>query len=354
MATDRVKLVYQLMVFLLFILTMVGCYPKTGVLKEEVLLSKKLFYEASMTDITRIKEVGLCPPSGSEIAIFGQLSMHIVDRLGTLKRKVKFEWKYGILSPDIIVKNCSHFDIIASGSFSAGILDQYGKAVWFYKPDDTFSINDAATGDLNRDGELEFYVATDEGLHQLNYAGEKIWEKGESAWRVKVLDLGKNEMPLVVTRLSYKNLLQFRDYEGNLIREIKPEVKIRDLELCDWPSPGHFLTRGGNTIYILDSNGKVVFKHKLGNFFDLTEIFEIRGVSVKLFKDQKDYFAVVLRLRAGSDRSILCIFSPDGRLVYREVLHCTTGITAIQLSSKSETLLVGDGPGKVYSYLPMK
>jgi hypothetical protein len=54
------------------------------------------------------------------------------------------------------------------------------------------------------------------------------------------------------------------------------------------------------------------------------------------------------------DRSILCIFSPDKKLVYKEVLHRTRGLTAIPVdNSTSEILLVGDGAGKVYSYQPV-
>jgi hypothetical protein len=46
----------------------------------------------------------------------------------------------------------------------------------------------------------------------------------------------------------------------------------------------------------------------------------------------------------------LCVFSPEGELVYKEILHSSRGIAAVSSSFGTEMLLVGDGPGKVYKY----
>ena len=210
-----------------------------------------------------------------------------------------------------------------------------------------------AAGDLNKDGELEFYVATWSGLDQLNSKGQKVWRMGDKVWNVVSLDFSKNSVPLVVTVLDDEHM-EFRNFEGKLVKRIKPDVTLEDLEPCDWPSAGNLLTSSRDSIYVLDQNGKTVFRHKLGQIIGITdnEIYRIRGTSVKLFEKQPVYFAVLADFSYRSNRSALCVFSPEGKLVYKEIVPSTTGIAAIPAfaSSKAEVLLVGGGPGKVYKY----
>lgn len=351
---NGVQLAVKIVVLLFFFLATTGCFPRVRVVEGADFLSKSLFYSADMKDITHIEEVDLCPPSKPDIVIFDICSMHVLDSESlSLKQKVTFKDNC-ILEPSIHVKSCNDFEIIdhGGGFDDVGVLDHDGKPVWLYQPPKT-QIYDMASGDLNRDGELEFYVATWSGLDQLNNKGQKNWRIGEKAWDVAVLDLGKGEMPLVVTRLD-SGMLEFRDYNAKLIRNVKPQVRIYNLEICDWPSPMHFLTSSGDHIYVLDQNGKTVFHHKLGQIIGITdnEIYAITGTSVKLSEHQPAYFAVLADFSSRSNRSALCVFSPEGKLVYKEILSSTRGIAAIPTSSSSgtEVLLVGGGPGKLYKY----
>ncbi|NCP04336.1 MAG: hypothetical protein COZ32_00840 [Nitrospirae bacterium CG_4_10_14_3_um_filter_53_41] len=352
---NRAQTAVEIAVLLFFFLATTGCFPRVRVVEGADFLSKSLFYSsAKMKRITHIEEVSLCPPSKPAIVIYDTCSMHVLESESlALKQEVSFE-NYSMLKPSLRVKSCNDFEIIdhGGGFGDVGILDQYGKPIWRYHPPKT-QIYDMAAGDLNKDGELEFYVATWSGLDQLNSKGQKVWRMGDKVWNVVSLDFSKNSVPLVVTVLDDEHM-EFRNFEGKLVKRIKPDVTLEDLEPCDWPSAGNLLTSSRDSIYVLDQNGKTVFRHKLGQIIGITdnEIYRIRGTSVKLFEKQPVYFAVLADFSYRSNRSALCVFSPEGKLVYKEIVPSTTGIAAIPAfaSSKAEVLLVGGGPGKVYKY----
>jgi len=349
------RLFLHFFIILLFI-SLIGCSsPKTEIIIGEDFLSKTLFYEADMPWVSYITEGELDSYPGTEIAIIGR-DLRIIDKAtGKLKSKV-------IKLPDKVsnealigLKRNGQYEIIAQGGGygNVGLLDKDGKILWIYRPDPDLPPFSMTAGDINHDGEYEFYVATDEGLEQLNHSGQKVWKKGDWVYDVAVYDAGSKEDSFVITIL-HNGDIKFRDYKGNLLREMKSRIKAHDIELCSWPTPGHILIRNGRSFYILDFNGKIIFRYKLGFFSIPSEIFGIRGTAVKLFKDKKSYLAVVVKFRSSSGLSMLLVFSPEGKLVYKEMIKVTTGLVAIEspYPDGEEVLLVGDGPGVVNIYQP--
>jgi hypothetical protein len=76
----------------------------------------------------------------------------------------------------------------------------------------------------------------------------------------------------------------------------------------------------------------------------------ITGTPVKFIEEQSSYLAVLINYSSQYNQSLICIFSPTGELVYKELLHKTYGILTIKPNYlKNEILLVGNGLGKVYS-----
>lgn len=364
------KFISLSIIFLLFLLALSGCFPRKppGVITGEGFLSKTLFYRAPMKG-THITQGELDSSPGPDVGIFGCKSLHIVDsESGILKSKVRF--KRYVERPAIVdAKGDGRFTMMVWGSRfkdfkgesrDVSLLDQDENIVWASILRYSGHAWRMAAGDLDRNGELEFYVATTKGLLKFNRSGKKIWQRGGWMSDVEVLDPGKDKEPLVITLFkprqeflpTYRRI-QFWDYRGNLIRDVKPEVRIRDVKPCQWPTPWHILTRDEYNIYILNLDGKVVFRHKLNGYTRVgpSVILGIRGTTVRFSIDQEPYLAVLARFRATSNRSMLCLFSPNGELVYKELLPHTSGFAAIKLpSSKGELLLVGDCWGRVWSY----
>ena len=321
--------------------------PKAGVVAGGDFLSKSIFYHAQMTGITNIIQGELDSLPDLEIGILGQLKIHIVDPIsGNIKSEVKFNWPSGVLRPVVIDSDgAEHFKIMSRGPVSdVGLMDNFGNPLWIYKPSGVI-INTMDAGDLDRNGILEFYVATHGGLHQLNNLGEKRWAIGGLVHDVEILNQNKDETPLVVS-VTFDNHIQFRNYEGKLIREFIPRMKINDIEFVEWAGHMYILTIDSSSFYIMDCEGRIVIKHNLNR-----PTYAIRGTSVIFSNSQAPYLAIIAKFSSTSGQAMLCIFSAEKELIYKELINTTRGLLAIQSpSSKWDILLVGDGPGKVYKY----
>ena len=343
-------------VLIIFVLDFVSCGsnkpPKKGIIKGEDSLTKTLFCQADMNEITYITQGHLDEHQGLDIGICSFEGMYIVDPSnGSLKSKVEFSRRWGIEAIHINKGGDSKIALYDHNG-TVGLLGVNGSPLWMHKFSEKENVNSITSGDLDKNGELEFYVATYDGLYQLDTSGKIVWKKSDTAYDVAIFDPGESKDPLVVARcpqpiLRGMHYLQFRNYRGELIKEVKPKVDIMGIEFVQWPLQWNMVTRNRN-IYILDLEGNVVLQDKIGY-----AIFDHRATTVRFFEDQSTYLAVIGRLRARYHRAILCIYSPDGKVFYKEIIGKTTGLLAKKSpNSKCETLLVGDGPGMVYEYRP--
>ncbi len=333
-----------------------GCVsPKIGVIKGSELFTKSIYYSnSSMVDITNIDKINYPISSNSQLAVFDQFAVYVLDNMGHLNKKINFKLPHGCLNAFLIKNGSQNSDLIGiRTSDRVFVLNHNGEEVWHYKLQEKSQfINDFTVGDLNNDGEVEFYIATSNGLLQLNLNGEKVWEKTGWIRNVLFLNEGKDKNNYIVSHIDDSRLM-FWNYEGKLLREVDPEVKFLHIELCDWPTDGHFLVSRGSAFYVIDIKGAVVFNYKLGSFFDLSDyrVFSLKGASARLFQSQENYFAVITSSSSRYDRSTLMIFTQAGNLLYKEILHQTRGLMALPLGDfKRDVLLVGDGAGKVYKY----
>ncbi len=321
----------------------------------EDFIAKGLFYSSgNKKGIVNIDKFPSCPSSAPDIAIFDCYSMHRVDMLtGTLKRKVDF--KNGcVFLPTLYAPSCDNYIVYnAGGGFSdIETLDRNGNNLWNYKPP-KMQVYQMTAGDLDKDGEVEFYLATNKGLHRLNSKGEKCWERGRLMWNVGIVDFQNHTPSQIVIKPDEYKLLEIYNHAGTFVREVNLEVKISEFKICNWPNSGHLLAINHDNIYTLDLNGKVIFHHKLGLGLDNHEIYWVNGMPAILKKNIGAYLAVILQFRRKLNKSALCIFSPEGKLVYQETLPgnaCLTVVPSAIHINDGEALLVGDGTGNVYRY----
>ncbi len=343
---------------LVFIICLGYITVKNDVIAGSNFLSKKLFYQAERTAITSIVEINLDDDSDVEIGIFDQQGLDIINLIDRSSiSHIEFMWPSGIWKSRILYNDKGKkFNIIVrnDGGGNVGLMNGNGKVLWRKQSNAQLIINNMDAADLDHDNIPEFYIATNKGLQRLNLRGKFVWQKGDWVYDVEVLDPHHGGKPFIVTAM-YNGHIQFRDASGEIAKELRPKVKVRNIEMIDWPSPGHILTSSDSSIMILDLNGNIVFQYKLSPFFSWKKynIFMIGGTSVKFYRDKEPYLAVIAKLKASSGKSMLCVFSPEGDLVYKELVGVTMGIAAIKNpASANEILLVGDGPGKVFEYNP--
>jgi hypothetical protein len=310
----------------------------------ESIEKQNFYYNEWMTDITYIVSGELDSEDGPDVGVFDQFGMDIVDFDGKRKSSIFFNWEGAVLEPDIRMKKNGDFEFIVRYQAPFGLMDQRGEPIWVFNDELSYKM---AFGDTNKDDFPEYYIATT-SLIQLDMQGKKIWQTRDEIFNdVEVYNPDNSERSLVVTS-NHAGIIQLRDYKGNIVDQWTPKEKIHNFKICRWLNSQYILTSHNDEIIIIDLNGQEIMHHKVSH--SPSGIYSIRGVSVKFDRD-KDYFAVVTKFSSATGLSMLCIFSPEKKLIFQELVGATTGLAAIDMPfSKRQMLLVGNGPGLVNKY----
>lgn len=338
---------------------------------DQSFISKSVYFEQSPSSFPQMNYIEHAQPFDdkvdaaiSRIAVFDQSALWSIDtRTLTASFLGPYRGDSYMRRPALLNLDADENPeiILRGGGFGGvGIVDSDGRHMWsksgsFAQP---FTANSMAGGDLDQDGTFEFYVAARSGLYRLDCQGAEVWRHTHSNdiyWHVEVYDQVSGIDPEVVSYLQSsegKGYLEVRDPNGLLLRRIGP-LNIRRFRILKWSTPEwryHILTYVGKTILVLDPAGHIVFDHKISWLRDGG--FGVEGTLVKLSDDCPALVAVLTGTRAGLRRSIFSLFSLNGSLVYQEILGYSRGLLAIRLTSdaKGESLLVGDGIGKILIY----
>ena len=246
----------------------------------------------------------------------------------------------------------------------AAVYDSLGTSIWSQEFNGQFM--DMAAGDINGDSVVEFGIGYNEwrtggfrdsndvlstrGMLLLNdVKGNTLWKKTtEEIWRLAFVDInddGKEEL----LSSDYNGNITIRDENGDTVGSY-PRRLGRNFSVCRWPdknSPVRFLFSKNEKIWIADLQGNILTSYKAPGAHE----YEARGTPIKFEVDQNPYFAVIVKVRAAKKEAALFIYSPQGMLVYHEILPVLyVALLAFQDgSSDIETLLVG-GEDIVWQY----
>jgi hypothetical protein len=229
------------------------------------------------------------------------------------------------------------------GKRGPSFMDHAGEIIWKYAGQGD-SIDDTAVGDLKGDGKLAFVAGFNggAGIHLLDQAGKKIWEKPDSnVWHVEMVD-ANDDGALEIVHSNASLQLTVRNRQGDIISRHKPTPYFAHFSLVAWPgrtSKKRILVSEAKSIWLLDFDGKQIAKydaphcHSLGN---------TRGTLVRLKRNEAEYFAVIVEYPHWN-RSILFVYDPSKELVYQENIPDTcASIAALPVdNSSTESLLVG-------------
>jgi hypothetical protein len=117
--------------------------------------------------------------------------------------------------------------------------------------------------------------------------------------------------------------------------------------LPDTRSQKYPLYSYSNNIYILNYDGTVLKQYPAPG---INWLYEVVGTPVKLEPDKPDYYAALFNYWEGLS-SVLCIYNPEGQLIYQEAFNENGGAIYVlhQGANNTEILLVG-GYNKVWQY----
>jgi hypothetical protein len=246
------------------------------------------------------------------------------------------------------------FDImLGGGGYSdIGLLNEGRNLIWTFKPNPKRPPNKMLSADLNGDGINEFYVADRKGLYQLSREGKTLKKfSDDPILDINTIEYPDGAKPLLIALNRFRNDCKFQlfNYDGKITKEIIPEYKDYRFDVVNWPDkPRLLMGYPKRKILLLDTDGKIVFEHKLANF---PLYHKPKGAVVKFKKEEMPYLVVSARSRGGSRLTQLSVLSPAGKLVYQEVFNAWISMCVSPYKSdKSEVLLVADAHNVVWEY----
>jgi len=262
------------------------------------------------------------------------------------------QWPQSMDSISIITNRIGNINYLKHGSWGSHstLMDAQGKPVWTYKA--ALGIDDTAFGDVNGDGFLEFAVGLNGrgGIFLLDQSGKELWGQSDAnVWHVEITDTnGDGKLEIVHSNASGQIVV--RDGMGSILKSNQASGYINKFSLCAWPNrtaQRYILSSQENAVLLFDYDGKTLASL---NAQGSSEYGDAKGTWVKFRNGHSDYFAVLDFVQIW-DSSMLFIYSPPGKLVYREVLpgYFSSIATLIDPKTKDESLLIG-GLDKVLKY----
>jgi hypothetical protein len=335
----------------------------TGHIEKKAILEKCIYGRVRKIQIGDFDRA-----SGKEIAILGQKGywllscddyhvMRSYELTGQFKdTKGRPVWLG--LNPELVdVSGNGLFEIMKGGGGfgDVGLLNAKGKLLWTFHPDPKLHPNKMIHGDLNRDGHIEFYVADHTGLYQLDPEGvvtKKI--SNERIIDIQAIEGDQLRKP-VLAALTYAGEFLIFDYQGSLLKKLTPGLDIRRFDVVNWHGKGNLLVGEQGffmwRLSILDLNGNILFTKKLRYPHWVKWVSNPKGIAVAFNKDKAPYLAVLANTKASVGLSQLNIFSPQGELIYQDILRYSNGICVNDsVKDQREVLLVGDNGTAVWEY----
>ncbi len=331
---------------------------------KEIKLGAELLKKSTLIDVGLLSDVEtlefLPTKDRTErlIAVFLASSVLMVDlQTGDVRRTIQFE--DGVIHPTFVdVDQDSDPEILMryGGVINTSFLDSTGKTVW-QRP--SRAMMNAAAGDLDGDGHPEIYLAGTSGLERVTPGGQTVCQAAPDTWFTTLLPYvhGDAEQPMLVARTLH-GIIQLYNSECELMRTVSMAKSGLLLEIVRWPvgdrrarlitwhmerSPA-YIGPTQHSIVVMDLNGQIEFEYTFPK--GQQTCMSLRCAIVRFDDDEPPYLAVLGSFKAGTRRSMLSLFSLDGRLVYNEILGRGEGLLAVRPSSENargEILLVSDG-----------
>lgn len=328
--------------------SLAGCGDgfEPGIQVQNSAVKKTLLFETQMWPVIGLQVVNLPGTTSPCLAVFYPRSMRILDlKSGAMQRDVKLDWGKDVCRPFIArTPDGLSYVILVLGDPVAyagvGVMDQDGHWKWAVPQ------RSMAWADAGRDGRPAAYIAGSRGLFRQTDRGCIVWHVDGDYRAVDLIGGDAPGGPAVVA-VRGLTVLEFHSHDGVLLREVELPIEAFHLRVCNWPTAGNILAVGGYNIAVVDPDGKTVLLHRLTGA--PRGAFDLAWAKLP-WPGDGEYLAVLLG-HGSIGQSMLCLFGPDGRLAYQELLHMMGGLCAYaDPETGKQALLVAGPQGEVFKY----
>jgi hypothetical protein len=332
---------------------------------------------------------------GADVGLAGRFGLTILDLQGRLKERINYKFgkgevKVGPLRTTrennsfgemrvVDVEGDGVCEILGyDGLDGIALFNHQGQVIFNYGAfeREQSSIKNAAAGDIDGDGKLEFVASwghEPSGLELFDRFGRSKWRQEEEHMlgQLALVDVNEDGKAEIVEGNGRE--LKIRDAQGKVSSSAEMPVYLSHLSLCPRPDGrgvAQNLAADEGKLMLIDLDGKnfssveaplskiqlekpreLKFPGSGDPFvFHTEEVYRARGVWVKLRRDQPKYLAVIARFSV-IDRSLFYVYDEQGKLVYHEILpeDCNAIVAFSSENEGGEDVLVG-GEQSVWRY----
>jgi hypothetical protein len=228
-----------------------------------------------------------------------------------------------------------------SWSSSVALIDAGGRTLWEYSY--PTGIDDAAAGDLEGDGNIEFAVGLNGGggVRLLDSNGKEIWHQPDAdAWHVEIVP-GSGGNPGSVVNSNAAGRFVIRDHHGNLLAGQDIGVYLDEFALVRWGNdiqPDHIAVaaRGSGEVDVLTTKGLKSAQYSAPEPKEVG----VRVAATPIFTGSEWDFAVLVR-DPRWDRSVVYVYDPAGKLIYEEIANDGCAAIGTMPGAGAENLMLG-------------
>jgi hypothetical protein len=311
-----------------------------GMLSKARLAEQPAWYQVGAFDGAGAGDV-IAALEGDAVALLDPVTGAVRDRIplaGEARRR--WSWFSRLLAngPELLVAQSG------GGYQDVAVLDLSGQTRWSFRPDPSLPPIALLPAELDGDGRPEFYSASLGVVYRLDVAGRVVWRQALPGV-VHALDAAPpgGGRPGMVAAVTSARRVHLFTAAGDPIATVPiVEREAYRFTFVDWPR-ARALVGGVERVVVMDLDGRPVLEHPLGGF----RFQEAQAVRLAA----APHLAVLAAGPREVGRSRLLIISPEGAVVYDEILARGGRLLVVRdrADARDTLLLAGEG---LWRYVP--
>jgi hypothetical protein len=225
----------------------------------------------------------------------------------------------------------------------ARVRDLEGDELWRYRPDVDIPARSLEPADLDGDGALEYYAASENTIARVDREGHEVWHAPFASGSIVAMAPRTSRGPAWIVGVGQGQVGIWDDAGTRLATLVLKDA--RPLSIVDWPE-GRFLLTGTTALRAIDVDGQVTFERP-GTYGRVTE-----AIGVSLSFASAPAVAFVTEGGNGDDRWRIQVVTRAGERLYEETASAPPHLLKTRGADGDDRLFV-NGAGLLTALRPV-